>query len=221
MFKETFRKAAEKLVRAAMSSLNMDEYPKERRARGEVFWEMRDSATGKVTRGHIKNVVTLDASILIATFMKGTGTGTPNVCVPGFGIYALAVGTGDVSWNPMRPPSPTETQRSLFNELARKAVASTSFIDGDGIISGVRTNVVDFTTIFTESEAVGAITEMGLVGGDINPVMSVKNPILPPNGPYDPTVDTAGKDILVNYVTFPVINKGPTSTLSWTWRITT
>jgi len=34
-------------------------------------------------------------------------------------------------------------------------------------------------------------------------------------------VNLVGKDTLVNYLTFPVINKPPTSTLSWTWRITT
>jgi hypothetical protein len=60
---------------------------------------------------------------------------------------------------------------------------------------------------------------MGLIGGDININMSLRNPILPPNGPYDPNVDTTGKDILVNYVTFPSIGKPANSTLSWTWRL--
>jgi len=218
IIREYFKKARDAAMRFALINLAVDKYPRER-MRGECFWVLRDTATGQETHGHVKNVVTLDASILLATFMKGTGAPVPNVCVPSFGIYALAVGTGDVSWNPMAPPPPTITQRSLFNELARKQVASTSFIDEGGVISGVRTHIVDFTTTYTEAEAVGPLTEMGLLGGDIDPIMTNRNPILPPNGSYDPTVDTTGKDILVNYVTFPAINKPATSTLSWTWRI--
>jgi hypothetical protein len=187
---------------------------------GEVFWVLRDSKTGQETRGHHKNVVTADASILLATFMKGTGAPLANQCIPNFGVYALAVGTGDIAWNPMNPPPANPSQRSLYNELGRKAIAATNFINSDGDLSGIRTNVVDFTTTFTESEAVGALTEMGLIGGDVDTNMSLRNPILPPNGPYDASVDTSGKDILVNYVTFPVINKPPTSSLTWSWRLT-
>jgi hypothetical protein len=216
--REVFKRVKDRGIRFAFESLVRDEYLQDR-MRGEVFWTLRDSATGKETRGHHKNVVTLDAGILLATFMKGTGTAVANQCVPSFGVYALGVGTGDVSWDPMSPPPATITQRSLYNELARKAVAVTSFIDEEGSISGVRTHIVDYTVTFTESEAVGALTEMGLLGGDIDTSMAVRNPILPPNGPYDPTVDTSAKDILINYVTFPAINKPPTSTLNWVWRL--
>ena len=219
ILREIFRGVKDRGIRFAMASTSSDVYPRQERMRGEIFWTLRD-ATGKETHGHHKNVVTLDAGILLATFMKGTGTPVANQCIPNFGVYALAMGTGDVSWNPMNPPAATVTQRSLYNELARKAIASTSFIDEEGSISGVRTHIVDFTTTFTESEAVGALTEMGLLGGDVDTNMSLRNPILPPNGPYDPTVDTTGKDLLVNYVTFPAINKPATSTLSWTWRLT-
>lgn len=216
MLKEVFRHAKD-TVRFALNMRQHDEY---KGLRGEVFWEMRDSVTGEVTKGHIDNVVTLDAGILLATFMKGTGTSLPNQCVPNFGVYALAVGTGDAGWDPLNPPAATDTQRSLYNELARKAIASTDFIDETGGVSAVRTNIVDFTTTFSESEAVGVLTEMGLLGGDIDTNMAIRNPILPPNGTYDSTVDTSGKDTLVNYVTFSAITKPPTSTLTWTWRLT-
>lgn len=217
MISEMFKKARDQAVKFALSNVSTEEFLRQRMC-GEVFWVLRNSDTGEETRGHHKNVVTLDASILLATFMKGTGTAVPNQCVPRFGAYALAVGTGDVSWDPMAPPPATITQRSLYNELARKAIASTSFIDEEGSISGVRTHIVDFITTFSEAEAVGALTEMGLIGGDVDTNMSLRNPILPPNGPYDPTVDVAGKDILVNYVTFPAINKPANSTLGWCWR---
>lgn len=187
--------------------------------RGEVFWEMTDVRTGEVTKGHRKNVVTLDASILLARLMKGTGTPTVHVTEPNFGIFALAVGTGDPNWDPLSPPPATVTQRGLWNELGRKTVQSTAFVDGDGVISSVPTSTVDFITTFSESEAVGPLTEMGLLGGDISTNMSVVNPVLPPNGPYDPAFNLVGKDTLVNYITFPVISKPATSTLQWVWRL--
>lgn len=186
---------------------------------GEIFWELRDGPTGMLQEsGHFDNVVTLDASILLARMLKPTGS-VAHQSEPSFGIYALSVGTGDVSWNTNNPPPGTIQQRSLFNEIARKRVASSSFIDSNGSISGVPTNVIDVTTTFAESEAVGGLTEMGLIGGDNSTNMSIRNPVLPPNGAYDPTVNLVGLDTLVNYVTFPVINKSATSTLSWTWRI--
>lgn len=186
--------------------------------RGEVFWELRDGATGELqASGRRKNIVTLDASILVARFIKGTTV--PNVSEPKFGGYVLAVGTGDVGWDLQNPPVATETQRSLYNEIARKQMQVTEFIDGDGGVSGIPTRVVDFTTTFSESEAVGPLVEMGIVGGDVDTNMSITNPILPPNGIYDPLVDVVGKDMLVNYLTFQVINKPSTSTLSWTWRL--
>jgi len=187
--------------------------------RGEVFWEMKDSRTGADDKGHLKNVVTLDASILLARLAKGTGTPTVHISEPNFGIFALAVGTGDPNWDPLSPPPATVTQRGLWNELGRKAIQSTSFIDGDGVASGVPTSTVDFITQFSESEAVGPLTEMGLLGGDISTSMAVVNPVLPPNGPYDPAFNLVGKDTLVNYITFPVITKPATSTLQWVWRL--
>lgn len=212
---DIFKKASD-AVKSKFMSMYHDKFS---RIKGEVFWSLRDSRTGYTLKGHIKNIVTLDASILLARFMKGTGTAVANTCEPGFGVYALAVGTGDVGWNPLNPPPATNTQRSLYNELSRKAIASTSFITASGTISGVPTNVVDFTTTFAESEAVGPLTEMGLIGGDNSTNMAILNPVLPPNGPYDPTVNVVNKDCLINMLTFPVINKPATSTFSLTWRL--
>lgn len=186
--------------------------------KGEVFWVLRDSAGNVRDEGHFPNVVTRDASILVARLVKGTTS--PNQSEPSFGAYCLAVGTGDVGWNLQSPPSATNTQRSLFNEIGRKVFSSTTFVAADGSPTSIPTNVVDLTTIFSESEAVGALTEMGIIGGDCSTNMATRNPILPANGAYDDTVDTVGKDLLVNYRTFKVINKDSESTLSWTWRLT-
>ena len=51
---------------------------------GEIFWELRNGKTGELQdSGHMKNVVTRDASILVARLMKGTVT--PNLSEPSFG----------------------------------------------------------------------------------------------------------------------------------------
>jgi hypothetical protein len=98
--------------------------------------------------------------------------------------------------------------------------ASTQFIDGDGVPVGYPTNIVDFSTVYSESEAVGPLVEMGLIGGNISTNLAIKNPVTPPNGAYDATVDLTTVETLVNYLTFPVISKPATSTFQITWRLT-
>jgi hypothetical protein len=183
------------------------------KVRGDVLITLQDGATGEVQDRREINLVVLDASILIARLMKDNAE-------PPHGAFALAVGTGDSGWDPMNPPAPTNTQRSLYSELARKTFSDTEFIDGGGIPTAIPTNVVDFTTIFAEAEAVGPLVEMGLLGGNIDTNMSVKKPVLPPNGPYDATVDLTAFDTEINFLTFKVINKPPTSTLTIVWRLT-
>jgi hypothetical protein len=202
---------------------NMDSYFEEKSGsmiKGEIFWTLRDGESGEIQdRGHIKNVVTIDASILIARLLKSPGVA--NVSEPKFGVYALAVGTGNVGWDPMNPPAGTSTQRSLYNEIGRKTIATSNYINSLGAISAIPTNVVDYTVTFTESEAVGPLVEMGLIGGDPDSNVLIRNPILPANGLHDPTVDVRSLDMLLNYTTFKVINKPPTSTWSLTWRLST
>lgn len=181
--------------------------------KGEVFFEMRDGLTGEVQESrHLKNLIVLDASILLCRLAKDNAE-------PPHGIFALAVGTGDIGWPPLSPPAPTNTQRALYAEITRKTFVSTTFIDSGGLPVAYPTKVVDFNTVFTESEAVGPLMEMGLLGGNISSNMSIKNPVSPPNGPYDPTKDLTLYETLFNYLTFAVISKPATSTLAITWRI--
>lgn len=176
---------------------------------------LRDARTGEVQekRDH-RNLVVLDASILIARLLKDNAE-------PPFGILALAVGSGDVGWNPMIPPAATNTQRALYSEITRKTFTSTQFIDSVGNPTAIPTNVVDYTCLLTESEGVGPLVEMGLIGGNISSNMAVQNPVSPPNGAYDPLVDLSQFETLCNFLTFPVVNKSATSTLELVWRITT
>jgi hypothetical protein len=215
MQREAFGRPREKAPRLSLRpSYEEDFRSGGYKIRGDVFIELRDGATGDLQeRRELKNLVVLDASILIARLMK-------NNVEPPFGIYVLAVGTGQVGWNPMSPPAATNTQRALWSELARKTFAMTNFVDQNGIPASYPTNVVDFTTTYAEAEAVGPLDEMGLIGGNVNPNLSIRNPVSPANGPYDPTVNLTNFETLVNYLTFPVINKPPTSTLTIVWRLT-
>lgn len=218
MEKDTFKKLIDRSSFLALSILTQENFSD--KMKGEVFWKLENTTTGELTEGKIKNVVTLDASILIARLLTTAATPVAHQSEPSFGILALAVGTGYVSWDLQDPPPPTITQRSLWNEIGRKQIQSAQFVTNLGVPSGVPTNIIDLTTTFSESEAVGPITEMGLIGGDINPNMAIRNPVLPPNGPYDPTVNLVGLDTLANYTTFAVLNKNGQSTLSYTWRLT-
>jgi hypothetical protein len=183
--------------------------------KGEVFMTLRDGRTGEIQeQRHFDNLVVRDASILVARLFKN------NVETGLHGGLCLAIGTGDTGWNPMAPPAATATQRALFAELTRKAFASSNFVDSLGNPTAIPTNVVDFVTMFTESEAVGPLVEMGILGGTISTNMSIRNPVTPPNGPYDPTVDLTTKETMANYLTFKVQNKPETSTLGIVWRLT-
>ncbi len=208
--REVFRKAAERLAHFALGARFEEDF--RYHPRGDVFITLRDAKTGEVQEyREVRNLVVKDASILIARLMK-------NSQEPPHGAFCLAVGSGDVGWDPMAPPAPTDTQRALYGEISRKVFANTDFIDSGGLPVAYPTNIVDFTTTFTESEAVGPLVEMGLLGGNI--VVSPRNPVSPPNGTYDPTVDLTLYETEINYLTFPVINKPATSTLTIVWRLT-
>jgi hypothetical protein len=186
------------------------------RSWGRVFIKMWDARTGDLQVEHeVPNTVTLDASLLVAALTRD-----PNE--PAHGINMLAVGTGALG-AVLNPDKPTNEQRRLNNEIARKPFSETTFRDANGAAVAIRTNVVDYTTIFGESEAVGPLNEMGLLS-TISDNVSVKNPN--PNfagqggQPYDPTVDTSEYDVLVNFLTFGVVVKPATSIFTVTWRLT-
>lgn len=210
--RDTFRKIKES-IRMGMVSRCEDRVSAIKK--GEVFFTLRDGKTGEIQeQRHYDNLVVRDASILVARLFKNNAeTGL-------HGGLCLAVGTGDTGWSPMAPPAPTITQRSLFAELTRKVFTSSNFVDSLGNPTAIPTNVVDLVTTFTESEAVGPLVEMGILGGTISTNMSIRNPVTPPNGPYDPTVDLTTKETLSNYFTFKVQNKPETSTLTIVWRFT-
>ena len=183
---------------------------------GQWFLKMMDARTGEVLEEReLGNVITLDAGILAARLFRDSQVPTSG---QNNGLRMLTVGTG-ATGNLLSPDVPQRTQRKLNTEIARKSFASVKYRNTDGIAVAYETNILDFTTTFGEAEAVGALNEMGLVAPySINP--EIKNQIA--NGPesYDPTIDVAAKDLLVNYLTFSVISKPSTAILSITWRLT-
>lgn len=184
--------------------------------RGDVFFDMRDARTGKpLLKRHQRNVVTLDAGILVARLLK-------NPKEPSNGINMLAVGTGALG-PLLTPNAPSQEQRRLNDEIFRKPFAETTFRDANGAASAIPTRVVDFTTVFGESEAVGPLNEMGLTSTiSNNNTVTNPNPNFAGQGgqAYDPAVDVTQFDTLANYLTFAVVSKPATSILTITWRLT-
>ena len=180
-----------------------------RAPKGTFILDLRDEHGEQLVYWEKDNIITRDAGIAAAAHFKGDLTG---------GLKMLSIGTG-ATGNVLSPDAPQATQRMLNNEIARKAFSSTTYRTAEGVAVSYRTNIVDFTTTFIESEAVGALTEMGLlVPASVNP--ETKNPI--DNGPsnYDASIDVSGLDLLVNYLTFAVVSKPAGATLAITWRLT-
>jgi len=142
---------------------------------------------------HVKNLIVSKASILMAKRMvPGTSWGA--------GIGYLELGTGIGTGTLQAPQVESSAQVALRVSLLRKAITSWTYLDGSGNPTGSETHVVQYTTLFTEAEAVGALVEMGLFGGD--------------------ATITAGTGYMFNYKTFPVWNKDGTMRLTIVWKLT-
>jgi len=190
--KEKLKRSRELGMNGGME-LNFDDKRTKAGVKGEVFLRLHDKNTGELLEEQRHNVITDAASVLIARLVKDNTE-------PLHGAWVLGLGTGSSGWDLQDPPAATAAQTALEAELIRKTFSSTNFITPTGTISATPTNIVDLTTVFTESEAVGPLVEMGLFGGDVTL--------------------TAGSGTLINYLTFKVINKSNTSILTLVWRLT-
>lgn len=181
--------------------------------KGEVFIEMRDAATGALLHSdYRKNIITLDASILVAMLLRDPSSRS-------LGLNMLAVGTG-ATGSLLSPNAPDNRQRKLNAEIARKAFTSKTFRDANGNAVAYPTNILDLTATFGEAEAVGPLNEMGLVASlSSNPNTRAQNPNTFPT--RDTTVNLSDYDIFANYLTFSVVSKPSTAILTITWRLTT
>ena len=167
-------------------------------AKGEIF--VRDFIGGTINRNQpgkllVENIVTLDASVLLARLMKD-----PTDPAAGVAYFALGLGD-DGTWDLFNPPAPTDDTEELVSEIERVAVTRAVFIDPNtGLETTTPTKIVDFDFDVTEAQAVGRLVECGLVGGD--------------------ATATANSGTLITYRTFGVISKSSTMVLSFTYRLT-
>lgn len=209
---DTIRLPSQSQVKVGMSVDNTDTLPTQAAGgiRGEVFIALRDLDGNLLEHRHLKNLILLDASILIAILLKDSSTRS--------GLTMLAVGSG-ATGALLSPDAPDNRQRNLNAELARKAFSSTTFRDSDGNAVAYPTNIVDFTTVFGAGDAVGALNEMSLVSTiSMNPLITNNNPNVYPT--RDTTLDVSTYDIFANRLCFPVISVPVAATIAFTWRLT-
>ena len=143
---------------------------------------------------HEKNLIVDIASELICSWAFQGLTPT----IPG--ILTLAVGTGGIGWDLQNPPAESASQTLLVSELARKQFSDKTYVDNLGNPSVTRTNILDLTTTFLETEANGPLVEMGLFGGTGS--------------------TSANGGTMVNVKNFPVINKTSSMSAAILWRLT-
>jgi hypothetical protein len=161
------------------------------------------------------NVYTLDGGVLAAIlFSNNLGASHSRH------INVLAVGSG-ASGSSASPDIADYRQRKIEVPVYKKTFSSVYYRTPEGQISTVPTNIVDFTTTFEASEANGALTEMGLMASlntsNLPSDFNQSSDVFPER---DTTSDLLSTDILVNYLTFPVINKPNGAVLAITWRLT-
>jgi len=190
LLKETI-KGLNKIVMSIGSAIRYKEQTP--RLKGELFIKAYEK--GVLVYDYRKhNIIVNTASILIARLLKDNTEPTK-------GISYLAVGSGASGWNPFDPPAPTTSQTLLESEFERKAIGLSTFVNPEtGEPTTSDTNIVDYSVTFGEAEAIGPIMEMSLFGGDAT---SERN--------------TGG---MVNWRTFPVLNKTNSMTLTIIFRIT-
>jgi hypothetical protein len=183
--------------------------------KGDVFGVLQNEDGSEEVVLDQSNIYTLDGGVLASIlFSKNLGVGWTR------GLDMLIVGTG-ASGSTASPDIADYRQRKINTPLYRKGFSSVVYRNSDGTLATVPTNIVDFTTTFESADAVGALTEMGLVatktgvgntsfGDQVNESFPTRTL----------TEDISAKDILVNYLTFPVINKPSGAILAITWRLT-
>jgi hypothetical protein len=188
-----FKEKIQKMGNLFLMGTAMNERETYRGMRGQLILKAYDK--GVLVQTYTSpNIIVNTASILISRLLKDSKE-------PNAGISYLGIGRGNGGWDPFDPPAPTTSQTRLENEYFRKAIDLATFVHPEtGEPTTVFTNIVDYSVTFGEGDAVGPIIEMGLFGGD---------------GTLELNSGT-----MINWRTFPVINKTNTMSLTVIFRIT-
>lgn len=160
-----------------------------------------------------ENVITLTIKPLFARLLA-------NSAEPAFGIWGLALGTGDPSWGSNTQPTETALQTAMETQLIRKPLSSASFVDSNNNPITGFSNMVDFQTIVnatTDNIEAVQIREMGLIGGGTSTTPS-GGPTNMLTAPYwDPTTQLANSVVLCNYKTLPALILPPNVNIGFSW----
>lgn len=119
-----------------------------------------------IDKQEMPNLIVNKASVLMAQRLApGSSMGLNTGSFIADGLQYLAVGTGN--WTDLQTPvDPQLSDSKLKNELFRKEFTDWSFLNADGSKSAGATNILQLVTTFENNEAVGALVEMGLYGGN-------------------------------------------------------
>lgn len=122
-----------------------------------------------IEKQEIQNLIVSRASTLMAQRMApGDARDVNTGSFIADGLQYLAVGIGAAGWDKQDPPAATNffDATRLQNETSRKEFTTWTFLDAAGVATDTPTNVLRLVTTFMEGEAVGALVEMGLFGGN-------------------------------------------------------
>lgn len=185
----------------------------------------------------IVNVVKFLFARLMANTLPGAGSANAGPVLLGqtvtpfgdplYGVWGLALGSGDPSWSPDTQPVETATQTALVTQILRKQLSSVNYVDTNLNPVSQYTNMVDFQTTVnatTDNLNQKSIREMGLIGGgtlgsappstDTNMLTAPYwNPAANPPGP-------ANSVVLINYKTLPPLILPPEVNMIFSWVLT-
>jgi hypothetical protein len=117
--------------------------------------------TGQVEdTGWSHNTIVNSIDNLIACLLKSEAGYT--------GISYWAIGSGSDSWDDVNPPSPSQSDVALVNEIGRLAIPSgaITYLDDNGNITATKTNKLQIDLTFGQNDCNGKWREFGIVGGN-------------------------------------------------------
>lgn len=118
---------------------------------------------------------------------------------PKYGIWGLAIGSGDSGWDD-NPPAPTTTQTRLLNEIKRKQATARRYVDRNALNPvTLPSEAIEIQTLFnaTDDNITDFIREMGLIGGG----STADNTNMNTADYWDPNILDVNTVTLINYKT--------------------
>jgi hypothetical protein len=188
---------------------------------GEILFEEKNVI--------VNTVKWLFARLMAESVPDGINTNPSSPKVPQFGIWGLALGTGDPGWPAETQPAETPEQDHLLTQIKRKQCSKIRYVDSDlnPLPPGQFSLQVDFQTVVnatTDSITGVPIREMGLIGGGYSNVSGGPSAftVTPSStmltAPYfNPSAPDADTVILINYKTLPPLPLPPGINIIFSW----